>query len=1847
MNISTTLKKNIWILGISLSSLSAMAQDVAMTPLTDGLSPDPLAAGVTNQAIFGVSFEKNDGGANTITVINIPCTGNPATFFTNYRLYRSNDDDDFEADDFIPANLVACTITPGTAPNRISITGSPITNFGGGGSANDFVTRRFFLVVDVLPGAPVGANQIQLSLATSDVTVNDPPVTGSAITGTNYDITALTTALAPLTGGVTAGPTLNNNLTNQALLGFSLTSTGNPNFTGITVTTTNPAAGKLTNIRLFRSTNNNTFDGGDASIATASSVTATTIVFTGLSQAFSPTVGYNYFIVADVDGAADDSTDPIQLLFDEGDVTLSSGPPAAATVTGIEYDFADGTPPAVTARTPAQGATGLTILLNTLQITFNEDIALLPGYDSDAAHQIRLKNVDGGTFIETIPAGNISITGNVATLTITPPLAADIDYAVYIGNSVFADLATVPNAFAGYNTDGGWTFETELLPNISGLSNSGIRCIKDQLIISGSRFTGTGGTGNTKPRVRINGTLVPDDSVKAFSSTSITLNIPPGASSGNVTVENMDNNLTSNGSALTVHAQISTTFSVVPSTLSPAQNTSVNFTVSPTQDNNHTYNLILTAKPAGHSVALGTVVDDDAGNNGPSTDLNTAANGGVNLTHIGTYSYRIDVTRTGCTTRSRAVPSITVASLAVTASATDTTICLGTATTLIGATSGGTGFYQFSWTSSPPGFVNSNSSPNVNPTVDTWYFLTLTDNSANVAEDSIFIDVNPVPVADIIPAPTESVIRKNYTIENRDYRLYGSPAGGEFSGKGVKLNNDNNYYFNPYEAGVGVWTIRYTFTNGFDCTDEDTEQFIVSNSAVTNLDLSYCRNIAMETGLAPNSTFPSSATLQFTRLVFYRQSRSTFSYCVAGPGDATFPSCGSLSNPLTVTSTTPVTDIHTLLTVNQPTSYSLNLDVIRDEYGYSTDNYFYILAYGKDQFGNESYRTFQYFDVLNDGPKPTVVGIEGMENICSDSDPITLSSSIPGYTITNFNIADTTAVPDIDYETSLSGAQDRIFNPGHAPLLGKDERLLNLTMMYSDFNNCPGSVVRYFNWVKKPNAPTDLDNPANRPIEEYCKVALAQSFTIDAAPNGSADNPNWYAQDPVTQPDRTTNPKLDSINFKGFVAPGINGLVATTRDFHITQTYKGCEGNVRIATITIKEAPNAAFIPPPICEDRDFTLSGPLESPNNSYDTYRWDFGNGEIIEVQDTNRVAYNYGPNTASTPFPIKLTVINSLNCQNESISSITVGNNPVPDFTFEEVCESAITKFSATTNIAVANYRWNFGDASTIFGPFTSPNTTHQFASAGDYEVTVRATTGQGCFGEDSTIVSILEYLTRTSDNPYEMSLEDGGRGFWKLQDFRDSTTWEFAAPNKTNIQSAAQAWVTNATGNYKANDLSVLNSPCFDITGIENPVLSLDFISNTDKDKDGTSLEFSLNDGVTWLPLGDALTGQNWFNTTFSSGDITKGWSGNMWDPGHQWLEGKHGLDIIPEAQRDKLRLRIAFSSNPDPDRYEGFAFANLAILPRNRFILVENFTNESDPQYAANNAAFKAIDPEEYVKLQYNLSFPGPDPINAENPVEPSARAAFYGITNDAQIFPRVFVDGSSKGNLTTNWFNLTSALRALKSSPLSMEITTFAGSPDQLTFSVSAKALRLIDAPFVTKPILHIAIVEKTVGDNEFVLRRMIPNTLGTEIPLPLADDDVFTVGPLTWNCSFDPDKVAIVAFVQDEVTREVYQASILTESIHMPTVITGIESSFSEEINIFPNPAQGEFQVELPQRTKEAMPFSLIDGFGREVYNNTFTIGEQFKTVNTSDLKGGVYILQIKSAAGEVARKKVIITNR
>ncbi len=132
------------------------------------------------------------------------------------------------------------------------------------------------------------------------------------------------------------------------------------------------------------------------------------------------------------------------------------------------------------------------------------------------------------------------------------------------------------------------------------------------------------------------------------------------------------------------------------------------------------------------------------------------------------------------------------------------------------------------------------------------------------------------------------------------------------------------------------------------------------------------------------------------------------------------------------------------------------------------------------------------------------------------------------------------------------------------------------------------------------------------------------------------------------------------------------------------------------------------------------------------------------------------------------------------------------------------------------------------------------------------------------------SVLNYSFRTSQVinsfPYLQGFETDDGGWYSKG---SNNSWQWGTPTKAIINKAAngtKAWVTSLNGNYKNYELSYLYSPCFDLSGMVQPVISFSHIFQLEDatPADYTWIEYSDDGGVTWNRLGNNAGGTNWFN-----------------------------------------------------------------------------------------------------------------------------------------------------------------------------------------------------------------------------------------------------------------------------------------------------------------------------------------------------------------------------------------------
>ncbi|MFH2141642.1 MAG: T9SS type A sorting domain-containing protein [Bacteroidota bacterium] len=148
------------------------------------------------------------------------------------------------------------------------------------------------------------------------------------------------------------------------------------------------------------------------------------------------------------------------------------------------------------------------------------------------------------------------------------------------------------------------------------------------------------------------------------------------------------------------------------------------------------------------------------------------------------------------------------------------------------------------------------------------------------------------------------------------------------------------------------------------------------------------------------------------------------------------------------------------------------------------------------------------------------------------------------------------------------------------------------------------------------------------------------------------------------------------------------------------------------------------------------------------------------------------------------------------------------------------------------------------------------------------------------------------------PYSEDFESG-HGFW--QAYGDNSTWKLGAPAATIINSAAsgtQAWATNLIGNHGSNELSYLESTCFDFSGLTNPKIEFSIWYETTMILGTAILFYSLDEGMSWDTLKAGSANSNWYNM------------GNTWTGSSAgWLTAYNTVPILSGNSNVKFRFEL--------------------------------------------------------------------------------------------------------------------------------------------------------------------------------------------------------------------------------------------------------------------------------------------------------------------------------------------------
>ena len=163
--------------------------------------------------------------------------------------------------------------------------------------------------------------------------------------------------------------------------------------------------------------------------------------------------------------------------------------------------------------------------------------------------------------------------------------------------------------------------------------------------------------------------------------------------------------------------------------------------------------------------------------------------------------------------------------LSVNPVATPPVVCLGSSTQLFALPGGGSGWYTYNWTSTPPGFTSSDPNPEVTPAENTTYHLSVDDNF-NLINGNTLVTVNPLPV--IYLGPPDSIVCIYDTL-----MLNAGNPGSQYKWS----NGSHDQTIMIASTGIGYEIQEYTVevTNENGCTDSAQINIIFSFGACTGI----------------------------------------------------------------------------------------------------------------------------------------------------------------------------------------------------------------------------------------------------------------------------------------------------------------------------------------------------------------------------------------------------------------------------------------------------------------------------------------------------------------------------------------------------------------------------------------------------------------------------------------------------------------------------------------------------------------------------------------------------------------------------------------------------------------------------------------------------------------------------------------------------------------------------------------------------------------------------------------------------------------------------------------------------
>jgi hypothetical protein len=202
------------------------------------------------------------------------------------------------------------------------------------------------------------------------------------------------------------------------------------------------------------------------------------------------------------------------------------------------------------------------------------------------------------------------------------------------------------------------------------------------------------------------------------------------------------------------------------------------------------------------------------------------------------------------------------------------------------------------------------------------------------------------------------------------------------------------------------------------------------------------------------------------------------------------------------------------------------------------------------------------------------------------------------------------------------------------------------------------------------------------------------------------------------------------------------------------------------------------------------------------------------------------------------------------------------------------------------------------------------------------------------------------------------------------------------------------------------------------------------------------------------------------------------------------------------------------------------------------------------------------------------------------------------------------------------------------------------------TMYVEAAITSLFDVP-LSELAVRIAVLESEIEDPSGssrifrnVVKSIIPEAAGQILYRSwLSGEKLYVRGKWLLEKVYNPDNLRAVAFIQNESSREVLQASLDKRG----TVTGSNKAEVDQEgpiISIYPNPAKEIAYIDFNGALNRSIQVELINNLGQIVISSKAPEGTTIFEIPARGYSPGLYMLRLSNENGIIRNIKIIIAD-